>query len=380
MGDLLTMKVLFAGGGTAGHINPALAVAQRLKERLDDVQIEFAGSQGRIEERLVPKAGYKLVTVKMHGLRRKLNIQNIFGNIKTVSEIFASTGKMKRYLKEYKPDVVIGMGGYAAYPALAAAKQIGIPIVLMEVNALPGVCTKIMASSAKKILVSFDETKRRLGNRENVVKTGIPVREGIIYADRKKAKRKLGIVDKPLVLSFWGSLGASGMNKKMEEFIKLAKGKSLFYHIHASGENGYRTMSENLKSCGIKINGEENLEVRQYINNMEELITAADVIICRAGASTIAEICACGRASVIVPSPNVAENHQEINARALEREGAALVMLEGECTGEDIYKNVSGLLKDNERRLRMEQNSQRMAVLDAGDRICDMIEKVCLGE
>ena len=195
-----------------------------------------------------------------------------------------------------------------------------------------------------------------------------------------KAKQRLCMDDKPFVLSFWGSLGAAKMNEKMEEFIKLADSNSKFYHIHASGEGGYRTMSEHLKKYGISADGSKDVELKRYIDNMEELITAADIVICRAGASTIAEICASGRASIIVPSPNVAENHQEVNARALEKEGAAVVMLEDECTGEKLYKCVEEILKNSDKRIKMEENANKMAVLDAGDRICDIIENIISGK
>lgn len=369
------MKVLFAGGGTAGHINPALAVAQNLREIAPDTDIRFAGVEGKIETKLIPQAGYKLYTVKLHGISRKLNFEGIKHNFGIIREVFQSRKDMLRILSEFRPDVVVGMGGYAAYPAVWAAKKLKIRVILMEVNALPGVTTKILASSADKILVNFDSAAQNLGNKKNIMKTGIPVRNGI-FADRQSVKNSLGLVGKPLVVSFWGSMGASKMNGIMADFLKYSANSDKFYHIHACGKSGYKSTLEKISENGIDLSKHKNIDIREYIDNMEQLIAAADIIICRAGASTLAEICAAGRCSVIVPSPNVAENHQEVNARALEKNNAACVILEKDCSGKLLYDTVCDLLKDPSRREKMEKNAKTMATVNASAQICNVIQNI----
>lgn len=371
----MAMKVLFAGGGTAGHINPALAVARKLEEVSPDTDIRFAGVEGKIETKLIPQAGYKLYTVKLHGISRKLNFSGLKNNIGIIPEIHHAKKDMLKILSDFKPDVVVGMGGYAAYPAVWAAKKLKIRVVLMEVNALPGVTTKILAAGADKILVNFDSAAQRLGNRKNILKTGIPVRGGI-FADRQEEKQKLGMTDKPLVVSFWGSMGASKMNGIIADFMKYSAETDAFYHVHACGKSGYKSTLLNIAANGVNLAEHKNIDVREYINNMEQLIAAADVIICRAGASTLAEICAAGRCSIIVPSPNVAENHQEINARALEDCGAAYVFTEKDCSAKQLYDTVVELLNNPAKRAEMEKNARGMAVADASSKICDVIRGV----
>lgn len=363
------MKLLITGGGTGGHVNPGIAIAKYFQLLRPNTEIHFAGTDKGIETKLVPREGYKLYTIEVAGLKRSLNPKDIFYNISALHKALTATGKAVKILKEFQPDVVIGCGGYASFPMVKAAQKLGIPTVILEVNAFPGVVTKSLAKKADKVLVCFEETRKLLGNRENVYLTGAPVRGDILFAKKDEARAKLHIDNKPLVVSFWGSMGALYMNQHMAGFVERESKSDLFRHIHATGAAAYKWLPEMIEKRGVKLKDHPNIELREYIYDMADVMAAADLIICRAGAATIGEICALGKPSIMVPSPYVAENHQEKNARAMEKKGACVVITEPECTDEKLYNTVNKLLKDKEKLYEMSRNAAKMAVLDSSEKI-----------
>ncbi|MDO4287160.1 MAG: undecaprenyldiphospho-muramoylpentapeptide beta-N-acetylglucosaminyltransferase [Eubacteriales bacterium] len=364
------MKLLITGGGTGGHVNPGLAIAKYVQSRRSDTEVRFAGTSTGIESRLVPREGYQLYTIDVRGLKRSFSPSAIVYNIATMEKSLTATAKAKKILKEYKPDVVVGCGGYASFPMVHAAQQLHIPTVLLEVNAFPGVVTKSCAKKADRVLISFENTRSLLEDRPNIHLTGAPVRGDIIFADRQKARQKLGLAEKEkLVVSFWGSLGALYMNRHMAGFIQLESQHDSFRHIHATGTAAYKWLPDSVKEKGVDLDKHPNIELREYIYDMADVMAAADLVICRAGAATLGELCVLGKPSLIVPSPYVAENHQEKNARALEQKGACRVITEPECTPQKLYDAVTELLSDDKKLEEMGRYAKTMAIVDSSEKI-----------
>lgn len=364
------MKLLITGGGTGGHVNPGLAIAKYVQSRRADAEVRFAGTPTGIESKLVPREGYQLYTIDIRGLRRSVSPSAIVYNIATLQKSLAASGKAKKILKEYQPDVVIGCGGYASFPMVHAAQQLKIPTVLLEVNAFPGVVTKSCARKADRVLISFENTRELLENRPNIHLTGAPIRSEIIFARRADARRKLQLADgEKLVVSFWGSMGALYMNRHMAGFIRLESEKDAFRHIHATGSAAYKWLPDSIREQGVDLDRHPNIELREYIYDMADVMAAADLVICRAGAATLGELCVLGKPSIIVPSPYVAENHQEKNARALEQKGACKVITEQECTPEKLYGAVTELLADDEKLAEMGRCAKTMAIVDSSAKI-----------
>lgn len=368
------MNFLFTCGGTAGHINPALAVAGRLREIMPDCGILFVGANGRMETDLVPRAGYDILTVEVTNLHRSLKPSEIAYNIKSLSNVVSATRAAKKIVQDFQPDVAIGTGGYVCYPVLKAAAQLGVPTVVHESNAVPGLTTKMLADVVDRIMVGFEESRQHYSDPGRVAVTGTPVRGAFSACPKAEARARLGLpVDKPLVVSVWGSLGARYMNETMTDVIALACAEPAFTLIHSAGKLGYERMaaalaekcSKDPKTCGM--------DVRPYIYDMPLVMDAADLVLCRAGASTLAELTCIGKPAILVPSPNVTNNHQERNARVLERAGGARVLLEGEFTAETLYAAVCELLNDPRQLSEMGANMKAAGVPDATERIAETI-------
>jgi len=370
------MKVLFSGGGTGGHINPALALAEHIKLHEPYSDVRFAGASGGMEETLVRREGYRLYTLPIHGLRRGVSLGDIRYNAVSLYQAVSAVRKARKILREFRPDVVVGTGGYASFPALYAAIREKIPTALLEVNAMPGAVVRALSGRVSMVFLSFPETADYLKDPQKAVLTGNPLRCAIAAVSREDAKKNLKMTDKPLVVSFWGSLGAAGMNKKMIDFMRLETEKNGFYHIHAAGKSSFRWMPEEMERQGVYIKDNPNLDLREYIYDMADVLAAADLVLTRAGASALAEICAVGRASIIVPSPFVTDNHQEKNARALEKAGAAVVLLEGECTGETLFETVTSLLSDQDRLRRMEASAKTLQTPDSRNKIYESLKEL----
>ena len=369
------MNIIFTCGGTAGHINPAIALAKIMRERQPDCKILFIGAKGGMEERLVPREGFELKTLTISNFQRKINLKNIKHNIISVKNVFASARDARRYIREFDADVIVGMGGYASYPAMKQGAKMGIPTLVHEANAVPGLTTKMVAEHVDKIMVAYEESGKYYKHQDRVVKVGMPVQPEFVRADKEAMKEKLGLSGKTLVVSCWGSLGARDMNRQMIEFMQLEAEEKPFHHIHATGAGAWEWMPQEVKDAGVDLEANPQIDLRDYIYNMPELMVAADLMISRAGASTLNEIAASGTPSIIVPSPNVTNNHQEKNARVLEKRGGAVVIRESESSGKLLYETAKAILSDAERADKMAQAAKAAAVMDSAERIYDLILK-----
>ena len=368
------MNVIFTCGGTGGHINPAIAVANILKERDPDGKILFVGAKGGMEEELVPKAGFELVGLPASSFSRKMTPKGLAHNIGGVFKIFSALLRTRKLIREFKPDVIVGTGGYASFPALYVGSGMGIPTCVHEANAVPGLATRLVAKRVDKILVCFAESGKGYAQQEKVEVVGMPVRREFIYTRRADARKELGLDERPLVVSAFGSLGAREMNKAMADFMEREYREGApWQHIHATGSFGWRWMPELMKEKDVDFEKCPGLDMREYIYNMPTVMAAADVFISRAGASSCNEIAAAGIPCILIPSPNVTDNHQEKNARVLERLGGCVVVLESECTGAALHDKVKELLNDSSRRDRMRQALLASAKPDSAERICDII-------
>lgn len=367
------MKFILTCGGTAGHINPALAVAGRLRELMPDCEILFIGAEGKMEMELVPREGYKIEPLKITNISRGHSLEAIIHNLDTLKNVAVSTREAKRIMREFKPDVVIGTGGYVCYPVLMAASELKIPTAVHESNAVPGLTTKLLAEHVDKVMVGFEESRGAYHHPEKVEVTGTPVRGEFAAYSKALAKRELGLdPDEPLVVSVWGSLGAAHMNKIMGELITMMDDSRPFRLIHSVGTRYFEDFMSALRQCAPDF-ARFGADVRKYIYDMPRVMAAADLILCRAGASTLSELAYMGKPVIIVPSPNVTNNHQEKNARVLEKAGGAKVFLEGEFDAPALMDTVRGLLGDSAQLEAMSQAMLSLAVPGATDRICDII-------
>ena len=374
------MNVIFTCGGTGGHINPAIAVANALKERCPDCNILFVGAIGGMEEKLVPRAGYDIRTLRCAWISRKLDLAGIKRNLKAIGTVRRAVKACKQIIREFDADVIVGTGGFASYPAMAAGSAMGVPVMVHEANAVPGLTTKLIADKAAKVLVSFAESARYYRHPEKVEAVGMPVRREFISTTKAEAREKLGLDERPLVVTAFGSLGARDMNYMVAELMKMEQeADHPFQHIHATGSFGWEWMPEHLRQLGVNVNDGKGIDLREYIYDMPTVMAAADVIISRAGASSCNEIAASGTPCILIPSPNVTNNHQEKNARVLEKSGAAIVVCEPDCTAQGMYDTLKALLGDRQRCTDMSVALRNMAVLDCAERMCDMIEDLAAG-
>ena len=367
------MKFLFTCGGTAGHINPALAVAGAIKEAMPDSEFLFVGAEGRMETDLVPRAGYEIRTVRITNIHRGFSAEDIKNNLNTLKNVVTSTGQAKQIIREFQPDAAVGTGGYVCYPVLKAAHAMGVPTAVHESNAVPGLTTKMLEGVVDTVMVGFEESRANYKHPERVVVTGTPVRGEFMHADKLAARRALGLPeDKPLVASVWGSLGAGHMNEIMTDFIIRACANPFFGVVHSTGKAWYQKMTSTLEreKPGYDKLG---MDVREYIYDMPLVMAAADLVMCRAGASTLAELTAMGKPAVLIPSPNVTNNHQEKNARVLADAGAAKLLLEPDFTADSLLGLVSELLHHPEQLDVMSEKMRALGVPDATGRIAGIV-------
>ena len=366
------MHILFAGGGTAGHINPALAVAGYIKERHPDAKISYIGTAEKLEARLVPEKGYDFYTIDVAGFQRKLTPQNIVKNISAVKKAVVSYTDSKRYLQQLKPDIVVGTGGYVSGPVLKQAQKLGLKTAIHEQNAFPGVTTKMLATDADAVMLAMPEAKKYLKLKKEPIITGNPIRGELLSVTRDEARKKLGLDNRPLILSFGGSLGAMRVNEAVAELIKEHKGSEKYYHIHATGKFGFDAFNEAIKD----INLSDMITGREYINDMDICMAAADLVICRSGAITLGELQACGKPSILIPSPYVAENHQFHNAMTLKKAGAAELIEEKELSGNTLSQKVNELLQNPSLLEKMGESARKSAIIDANERIYNTLMKL----
>lgn len=366
------MRVLIAAGGTGGHVNPALAVAGEIKRRYGDAEICFVGTPDRIESKIVPEAGFPLKTIEISGFKRGFSVADIKANIKTVERLLKSSGAVKKIIKEFNPDVAVGFGGYVSGPVIRMAAKMGIPTAIHEQNAYPGVTNKALAEKADAVMLTVEAAKNRMKCKNEPIITGLPIRQELLLANGEESRKKLGFDDRPIVLCMGGSLGARAINEAIIDAISEKGRKSKYNYIIATGQYGL-WVPDKMREKGIEPDELSNMDVRTYINDMDVCLSAADLVICRAGASSLSEFEALGKASILIPSPNVTENHQFHNAMALVNNNAAAIIEEKDLTGEALGNKMDELLSNKELLKEIGENAKKIAVTDATDRICDIV-------
>lgn len=372
------MRVLMTGGGTGGHVNPALAIANTIMKKDPSSVIEYVGTERGIESKLVPKAGYPIHYVNVRGLRRSISLSNI----KAFYLALKSPHDAKKIIREFKPDVVIGTGGYVSWPVVKAASKMGIPTALHESNAIAGVAVKMLQNNVDRIYLNFEETGKTLTcDCSKLMRVGNPVMNGFNALTREEARRELGIPDsyRYVLLSYAGSMGAEKVNDAVLCLMKEFTSKHPeVYHVHATGAIEKELCFSQFREMGL--DQYRNIELCEYIYDMPLKMAAADLTINRAGAMTVSELAITGKPAIFIPSPNVAENHQYKNAKVLADAGAACLFEEKELAdgARPLIDKVSHLLSDDgeEDRLSMGRKVVRFAVSDSNDIIYDDIVKL----
>lgn len=365
------MRAIVSGGGTAGHINPALAVAGYLK-KYHGAEILFIGTQKGLESTLVPKAGFPMETVEVQGLIRKPTPKNIAVLYRFVKAI----GDCKKIIRKFAPDVVIGTSGYVCAPVMFAAHSLGIPTLIHEQNVIPGFTVKLTARFVDALAVSFSDTVKYFKPQvaAKCFLTGNPLRENMLEISYEEARARLGLDSRPFVVSLGGSLGARALNRAAAEFINHTDTDKIQF-LAACGKRYY----DETIALADKEKLSEHVRFEPYIYNMEEVMPAADLVIARAGALTVSELTALGRPAILIPSPNVAHNHQVANAKSLEAGGAAAVILEQDLTAQRLQEEIEALLSDGKKRAEMSAASAKMGITDGTKRICDRVLELAKG-
>ena len=368
------MKVLMTGGGTGGHVYPAIAIANTIKNNIPNAEIAFVGTPKGIENRICRAEGYDIFHVEVKGISRSLSPSNI----KAFYLAAVSPVRAKKVLREFKPDIVIGTGGFVSWPIIKAAVSEGIPTMLHESNVFPGLTVRKLQDKVDRVLLNFEESARYLKKteEENLLCVGNPLRREFETVTKSEARKKLGIPENAKVLlSYGGSRGSARINETVVEVMKLMTEKgSDVIHIHSTGDIGAGAFNESFKKYGLDKNG--NLRVYEYIHNMPDTMAAADVIVCRAGAMTVSEVSMMKKAAIFIPSPNVAENHQYKNAKLLADKNAAIVIEEKYLTAEKLAREAERLLMSPSTRYDMEENVYAFSNLSANRLIYDEIIKL----
>lgn len=371
------LKVLLAGGGTAGHINPALAIAEIIKEHIPDAEFAFVGNPKKLEATIIPKAGYRFEPINVEGFQRSFTPQNIKRNIHAMNCLMKTGARSKEIIKDFKPDLVIGTGGYVSGPVVRKAAQMGIPTAIHEANAFAGVTTKLLSKKVNAIMLTVKETKNLdAAVMGKVTVTGLPVRKAFDAMSKDQAKEKLGFAkDEVCVLSCGGSLGSMTINDSVLKLLKWYKDNGITVnHIHSYGTYaGYKDYPQKLKALGLDFENDRHRLVSDYIN-MPVCMAAADLVITRCGASTLVELEAIGRGAVLIPSPHVAENHQYHNGMVLERAGAGKVIEEKDLTDELFIDTVSSLIKDKDKLDELGRKCASLYIKDTNERIWGVLE------
>lgn len=369
------MKVLIAAAGTAGHINPAISIANKIKQEEKDSEIVFLGTKRGLENDLVPRAGYSIKIIDAYGLSLKISIDNLKKIFKTNKGI----GETIRYVHEFKPDIIIGTGGYICGAAVIAGNKNNIPVLLHESNSFPGKAVKMLAKGADTILVSFEEAKSRITRCNNIVYTGTPVRiKKMNYTIEKKMKiiSEVGLKnDKPIVLIFGGSQGAQKINEAVIGLIKSNK-ISNYQVIWATGPKQYDIIKKKLSDSNIDIKNILNCSILPYIYNMEEIENISDIIVARSGAMTITEIANLSKPSILIPLPNVSNDHQMYNAKVLENVGAAKIIKNNDLTDNILHNEIEKIILDKAIMEQMGKNAFKVSNIDAIEKIYHEIIKL----
>ena len=371
----IRMRVIVAAAGTAGHINPGLAIANKIKQEEPESEIIFIGTTRGLENDLVPRAGYGLKTIEAYGLSKQISI----ANFKKMWATLMATGKAKKIIKEFKPDIIVGAGGYICGPVVWAANKEKIPVILHESNAFPGKAVKMLAPKAETILISFEEARSRIPNARNIVCTGTPVKivkKEYSQEEKKKILTSIGVNgNKPIVLVFGGSQGAQKINEAIIGILENKMNKD-YQIIWATGPKQFDIIKEELASKNIDINNIENAKILPYIYNMEEIMNVSNIIVARSGAMTITEISNLGKHSILIPLPNVSQDHQLYNAKVLENAGAAKIILNNELNKNNLEDEIERIMKNPQLMHEMEEKAFSKSVTDVQEKIYKEIKKI----
>ena len=384
------MKVLLAGGGTAGHINPALAIISIIKDHCPDAEFLYAGTPNGMESRLVPMENIPFAPIKVSGFQRKLTPKNIVRNIKAAAYLTTAGHTARKIIKDFGPDIVIGTGGYVSGPIVLEAEKMGIPTAIHEQNAYPGVTTRILSKKADIVMLTMEEAAEYFDKSVKYIKTGLPVRKGFDPSriSRAEAKKELGLDENSICIFSWGgSLGAGAINSnsyfnlgicylKKGDLVSAMMNFQSTLDLNNEDLYAHFYLGNILKEMGIDPETDPKLMVKEYIHNMDVCTAAADLIICRSGASAISELEAMGRASILIPSPVVAGNHQYHNAMVLGKAGAAIVIEQKDLTDELIINEAKKLCSDPARLDDLARKAHEQCITDTPDRIYKAITDV----
>lgn len=343
------MRLLLCGGGTAGHINPAIAIAEEMKRNDPNAQILFIGREGGKENEHVIKSGFKQKTLRVYGLKRSFT----FENINRIKSAIKAKKEAEKIIRDFKPDVILGTGGYVCWPVLSAGRRLKIPTAIHESNIYPGLTTRMLSGKCDMVMLNHEETKKYLKPRVKSVTVGNPIRADFSKISPKAARARLGVTDEEiLIVSFGGSIGAQRINEVIIEVIKeYSSVDPKIKHIHATGRAYY---SETIR--GLDKTSFEGCKILPYIDDMPSALLSADIVICRCGAMTISEIAAAGVCSILIPSPNVTNNHQFKNAELLKKHSAAIVLEEKNLSKESLIKLIKELKIDKNGRKTRAKN------------------------
>jgi UDP-N-acetylglucosamine--N-acetylmuramyl-(pentapeptide) pyrophosphoryl-undecaprenol N-acetylglucosamine transferase len=371
------MRVLITGGGTGGHVYPALAIARGIKEKHPDAEILFVGTAKGIEADIVPREGYAFRTIEVEGMHRnRFTVKSVRAVLKTV------TGSMQilRIIKEFKPTVVVGTGGYVCFSVVLIAALLRIPSLIHEQNAYPGLTNKLLARLASKLAITFPESEEYFSRNANIVLTGLPVRPEILKAEREKGITAFGLDRKKFtVLVAGGSQGAHSINLAMVDVIPRIKESDCIQIIHVTGQSGYEETVKALSDKGVNLQESPNIIIKPYLYNMEEALATANLVICRAGATTIAELTARGLASILIPYPYASANHQEYNAQALVNNRAAKMILDRELNGTKLWEAIWDLYENRTLLTVMSDKSKQMGRPKALEHLLEIVNELNRG-
>ena len=362
------MKILLSGGGTAGHINPALAIAAKIKKEIPDAVIAFVGTPNGMENKLVARAGYPIYHVDVRGFVRSLSPSNIIKNMGTAVMAVTSPIKAKKIIREFRPDAVIGTGGYVSWPVLKAAASLKIPTLIHEQNAVVGMTTDMLSKVVDRVMISFEESRAQFKcDPDKLVLVGNPTNPDIFKVSRDTEREKMGLGDTPYLLSYGGSLGAKVINNNIFDIIEGGRFVGRIRHTHGVGSYEWGVRKEEIERRGLQ--GVEGVDMAEYIYDMPSKMSASDLVIARAGAITLAELAILGKPAILIPSPNVTNNHQYKNAKVVSDAGGAVLIEEKDLTPTLLSDTIEELLFDKDRLEEMSRNMKKLAITDSEDKI-----------
>lgn len=367
------MRVVFAGGGTSGHVNPAIATAKYIKKVNPDAEILFIGTKDHVEARLVPEAGFRIEHIDIRGFKRSLTPYNVG----TVNKLLKSCRRCRRIFRDFKPDIVVGMGGYVSGPAVLAAYELKVPCLFHEQNAFAGITTKHCSRYTNGVMLTFPEAGKQLPDDVKTVVTGVPIYGDLAELDYETCRKELGFDDRPMLLSSGGSLGAKTINDAVTDYIIRHHKEDKIQIVHGTGKLFYNEVIKKLEDAGVELGG--SIKVYEYINPMPKYMTASDAVICRCGSSSLAEMCAAGKPAVMIPFPHATDNHQYHNALHIADAGGALLVKDADFNCDSLEKCLDQIIFDENKRHEMSENLKKASMYDYGEKVYDYMVKTIEG-